>query len=226
MHLCTLTRLQPERIHTFYGLCFQGSDNIAISKSEFGNINRNPRKLRESFAKAAVPKPSPTSQLISHSSSPHVTSHEADYFISRRKQLHMTSKQVTSPPWNSRRLVHSKEMAWASRWSVALRAFYRQILSSSNCKDFFFKWHRPPRKLAKEVFVKFIPAKEKTRFAKEWRKVLAKDHVIRIDSHEVFNTAQVEQKTNSVATPRYIAWISDFGRLGCTIGEAYGKLGF
>ena len=103
----------------------------------------------------------------------------------------MTSKQVTSPPWNSRRLVHSKEMAWASRWSVALRAFYRQILSSSNCKDFFFKWHRPPRKLAKEVFVKFIPAKEKTRFAKEWRKVLAKDHVIRIDSHEVFNTAQL-----------------------------------
>ena len=82
-------------------------------------------------------------------------------------------------------------MAWASRWSVALRAFYKQILSSSNCKDFFFKWHRPPRKLAKEVFVKFIPAKEKTRFAKEWRKVLAKDHVIRIDSHEVFNTAQV-----------------------------------
>ena len=102
----------------------------------------------------------------------------------------MTSKQVTSP-WNSRRLVHSKEMAWASRWSVALRAFYRQILSSSNCKDFFFKWHRPPRKLAKEVFVKCIPAKEKARFAKEWRKVLAKDHVIRIDSHEVFNTAQM-----------------------------------
>ena len=39
------------------------------------------------------------------------------------------SKQVTSPPWNSRRLVHSKEMVWASRWSVALRTFYRQILS-------------------------------------------------------------------------------------------------
>ena len=119
--------------------------------------------------------------------SPH---NEADYFISTASNF-MTSKQVTSRPWNSRRLVHSKEMAWASRWSVALRAFYRQILSSSNCKDFFFKWHRPPRKLAKEVFVKFIPAKEKTRFAKEWRKVLAKDHVIRIDSHEVFNTAQL-----------------------------------
>ena len=111
----------------------------------------------------------------------------------------MTSKQVTSPPWNSRRLVHSKEMAWASRWSVALRAFYKQILSSSNCKDFFFKWHRPPRKLAKEVFVKFIPAKEKTRFAKEWRKVLAKDHVIRIDSHEVFNTAQMVSVHSRVA---------------------------
>ena len=87
MHLCTLTRLQPERIHTFYGLCFQGSDNIAISKSEFGNINRNPQKCRESWAKAEVPKPSPTSQLatVAHPMSPH---NEADYFISRRKQLH------------------------------------------------------------------------------------------------------------------------------------------
>ena len=117
----------------------------------------------------------------------------------------MTSKQVTSPPWNSRRLVHSKEMAWASRWSVALRAFYRQILSSSNCKDFFFKWHRPPRKLAKEVFVKFIPAKEKTRFAKEWRKVLAKDHVIRIDSHEVFNTAHFEFSHQDQAGTRLLS---------------------
>ena len=41
----------------------------------------------------------------------------------------MTSKQVTSPSWNGRRLVHSKEMIWASRWSIALRTFYRQILS-------------------------------------------------------------------------------------------------
>ena len=32
----------------------------------------------------------------------------------------MTSKQVTLPPWNSRKLVHSKEMVWAWRWSVAL----------------------------------------------------------------------------------------------------------
>ena len=42
---------------------------------------------------------------------------------------HFTSKHKTSPPWNGRRLVHSKEMIWASRWSVALRTFYRQILS-------------------------------------------------------------------------------------------------
>ena len=58
--------------------------------------------------------------------------------------------------------------------------------------DSFFKRHRPPRMLAKEVFVEFITAKEKSRFAKEWRKVLAKDHVIRIESHEVFNTAQLD----------------------------------
>ena len=89
MHLCTLTRLQHERIHTFYGLCFQGSDNIAISKSEFRipKSAKVSRQLRESFAKAEVPKPSPTSQLatVAHPMSPH---NEADYFISRRKQLH------------------------------------------------------------------------------------------------------------------------------------------
>ena len=43
---------------------------------------------------------------------------------------HFTSQHKTSPPWNGRRLVHSKEMIWASRWSVALRTFYRQILSA------------------------------------------------------------------------------------------------
>ena len=53
----------------------------------------------------------------------------------------MTSKQVTSPPWKSRRLVHSKEMVWASRWSVALRAFYRQILSLTYS---FFSLKLPP----------------------------------------------------------------------------------
>ena len=57
--------------------------------------------------------------------------------------------------------------------------------------DSFIKWQGPPRKLAKEVFVEFIAAKEKSRFAKEWRMVLAKDHVIRIESHEVCDTAYV-----------------------------------
>ena len=47
----------------------------------------------------------------------------------------MTLKQVTSPPWNC------KEMVWASRWSVALRAFYRQILSLTYS---FFSLKLPP----------------------------------------------------------------------------------
>ena len=53
--------------------------------------------------------------------------------------------------------------------------------------------------------MKFIPAKEKTRFAKEWRKVLAKDHVIRIDSHEVFNTALMENpiKMDDLGVPPF-----------------------
>ena len=60
------------------------------------------------------------------------------------------SKQVTSPPWNSKRLVHSKEMVWASRWSVALRTFYRQILSLLHSSFFF--WNFRPR-LARELLV-------------------------------------------------------------------------
>ena len=63
------------------------------------------------------------------------------------------SKQVTSPPWNSRRLVHSKEMVWASRWSVALRTFYRQILSLLYSSFFF--WNFRPR-LARELLVLYI----------------------------------------------------------------------
>ena len=63
----------------------------------------------------------------------------------------MTSKQVTSPsPWNSRRLIHSKEMVWASRWSVALRTLYRQVLSLLYSSFFF--WNFRPR-LARELLV-------------------------------------------------------------------------
>ena len=43
----------------------------------------------------------------------------------------MTSKQVTLPPWSSRKLVHSNEMVWAWRWSVALRTFDGQVLCSA-----------------------------------------------------------------------------------------------
>ena len=69
----------------------------------------------------------------------------------------MTSKQVKSPPWNSRRLVHSKEMVWASRWSVALRTFYRQILSLLYIYIYssFFFWNFRPR-LARELLVLYI----------------------------------------------------------------------
>ena len=62
----------------------------------------------------------------------------------------MTSKQVTLPPWNSRKLVHSKAMVWAWRWSVALRTFYRQILSLLYSSFFF--WNFRPR-LARELLV-------------------------------------------------------------------------
>ena len=73
----------------------------------------------------------------------HVTWHNTSHYIASndvtitwpdpatdiKTSKHFTSKHKTSPPWNGRRLVHSKEMIWASRWSVAVRTFYRQILS-------------------------------------------------------------------------------------------------
>ena len=65
----------------------------------------------------------------------------------------MTSKQVTLPPWNSRKLAHSKEMVWAWRWSVALRTFYRQILSLLYSSFFF--WNFRPR-LARELLVEHL----------------------------------------------------------------------
>ena len=76
-----------------------------------------------------------------HSISPRVTSQPSTLLHLAPASNFVTSKQVTSPPWNSRRLVHSKEMVWASRWSVALRAFYRQILSLTYS---FFSLKLPP----------------------------------------------------------------------------------
>ena len=85
-----------------------------------------------------------------HRSSPHATSqpttlpasHPANNFI------------LMSPPWNSRRLVHSKEMVWASRWSVALRTFYKQILSLLYISFFFWNFRpRLPRELLVQRFI-------------------------------------------------------------------------
>ena len=50
---------------------------------------------------------------------------------------------------------------------------------------------RSAAKARERGFCKIHPRERKNSFAKEWRKVLAKDHVIRTKSHEVFNTAQV-----------------------------------
>ena len=65
----------------------------------------------------------------------------------------MTSEQVTSPPWSSRRLVHSKEMVWASRWSVALRTF--SIGKFFLCYIAFFFWNFRPR-LARKLFAYYL----------------------------------------------------------------------
>ena len=83
-----------------------------------------------------------------HDTTQAITSHQMTW--PPHQMTWHASKQVTSPPWNSRRLVHSKEMVWASRWSVALRTFYRQILSLLYNSSFF--WNFRPR-LARELLV-------------------------------------------------------------------------
>ena len=63
----------------------------------------------------------------------------------------MTSKQVTSPPWNSRRLVHGKEVVWASLWSVALHTFYGQIFLCLLYSSFSLL--KLPSRLTRELLV-------------------------------------------------------------------------
>ena len=88
-----------------------------------------------------------TSHCITwHDTTQAITSHQITWAHITSHRI--ASKQVTSPPWNSRRLVHSKDMVWASRWSVALRTFYRQILSLLYTSFFF--WNFRPR-LAREL---------------------------------------------------------------------------
>ena len=90
-----------------------------------------------------------------HINSPQVTSqpttllhlnHATDHMTSK----HITLKHMTSQPWNGRRLVHTEKLVWASRWSVALRTFYRQILSLLYISFPF--WNFRPR-LARELLV-------------------------------------------------------------------------
>ena len=90
-----------------------------------------------------------TSHCITwHDTTQAITPHQITW--AHITSTNIASKQVTSPPWNSRRLVHSKDMVWASRWSVALRTFYRQILSLLYSS--FFLWNFRPR-LARELLV-------------------------------------------------------------------------
>ena len=83
----------------------------------------------------------------------HITSshHAANHMTS----YHITSQHITSPPthhWNTTshhtrrngwRLLHAKNSIWASHWLVALRTFYRQILSV-NYRS-FSPWNFRPR---------------------------------------------------------------------------------
>ena len=85
-----------------------------------------------------------TSHCITwHDTTQAITSHQITWAHITSHRI--ASKQVTSPPWNSRRLVHSKDMVWASRWSVAW-----QILSLLYTSFFF--WNFRPR-LARELLV-------------------------------------------------------------------------
>ena len=71
-----------------------------------------------------------TSHCITwHDTTQAITSHQMTWPSHDLTPQQTSRHQNTSLQWSGRRLVHSKEMIWASRWSVALRTFYRQILS-------------------------------------------------------------------------------------------------
>ena len=93
-----------------------------------------------------------------HNTSHHIASNDVtitwpDPGTDIKTSKHFTSKHKTSPPWKGRRLVHSKEMIWASRWSVTMRTFYRQILSVLY-SSFPFGNFRP--RLVRALLVMFI----------------------------------------------------------------------
>ena len=52
---------------------------------------------------------------------------------------------MTSQPWNGKKPSSHQTMVWASRWSVALRTFYRQILSLLYSSFFLLKLPPPAR---------------------------------------------------------------------------------
>ena len=79
-----------------------------------------------------------------------LTSQPATSLQSTSNHKHIASKHMTSQPWNGKKPSSHQTMVWASRWSVALRAFYRQILSLLYSSFFF--WNFRPR-LARELLV-------------------------------------------------------------------------
>ena len=81
----------------------------------------------------------------SHINSPQIISQPTTLLQSTSNHKHITSKHMTSKPWNSKRIVHSKEMVWASPWSAAWCTFYRQILSLLYSSFFLLKLPPPAR---------------------------------------------------------------------------------
>ena len=81
------------------------------------------------------------------------------------------------------------------------------------CDSFIVKWQGPPRKLAKEVFVKFILAKEKMRSRKSgerfWRKTmwLEQNHT-RFSTQLISSNSNRSNKSDNMVTSEKTEWVS------------------
>ena len=132
-----------------------------------------------------------TSHCITwHDTTQAITSHQMTW--PPHQMTWHASKQVTSPPWNSRRLVHSKEMVWASRWSVALHTVYRQILSLLYSSFFF--WNFRPR-LARELLVCIVILSQTMPTMPSWQVLTFQNFMVSPSFRTLSELAALQRKT-------------------------------
>ena len=138
------TKKSLKRNH-YQKLCEKIINQINLEEKNHPNKNLKRKYLpRNLWREITTFCPADLSMMVTYT-----TSHPASNF--------MTSKQVTSPPCNSKRLVHGKEMVWASRWSVALSHTHNVGPRPPGCRS----WSGGCSELSSQIsnMMRFEPAK-------------------------------------------------------------------